>query len=132
MLLFQFIKFTLFSGLSLKKQRKRKKKHIPKAPDSSPISRVKDTDRIVQSSSEPTVRILVSNQNSRSGTSPQSLRRREVVLARISLYIAFVFLLCHIIRLIPNAYEMIQSFFHGVSILCNLKVIMSLILRRNV
>ena len=42
-------------------------------------------------------------------------RKREVALARISLYIVLVFLLCHIIRIIPNAYEMIQSYNLGVS-----------------
>ena len=51
---------------------------------------------------------------------PQSLRKREVALAKISLYIVLVFLLCHIIRIIPNAYEMIQSYNLGVSILVSI------------
>ena len=46
-----------------------------------------------------------------------NLRKREVALARISLYIVLVFLLCHIIRIIPNAYEMIQSYNLGVSMI---------------
>lgn len=45
----------------------------------------------------------------------ESLRKREVALARISLYIVFVFLLCHCIRLIPNTFEMIQTYLSGVS-----------------
>ena len=45
----------------------------------------------------------------------ESLRKREVALAKISLYIVLVFLFCHIIRIIPNAYEMIQSYHLGVS-----------------
>ena len=47
----------------------------------------------------------------------QNSRKREVALARISLYIVLVFLLCHIIRIIPNAYEMIQSYNLGVSMI---------------
>ena len=39
-----------------------------------------------------------------------SVRRREVVLARISLSIVFVFLVCHSVKLIPNAYEMVQTY----------------------
>ena len=39
-----------------------------------------------------------------------SIRKREVVLAKISLYIVFVMLLCHGVRLIPNMYEMIQTY----------------------
>ena len=38
-----------------------------------------------------------------------------MALAKISLYIVLVFLFCHIIRIIPNAYEMIQSYNLGVS-----------------
>ena len=39
-----------------------------------------------------------------------SVRKRELVLARISIYIVFVMLLCHSVRLIPNTYEMIQTY----------------------
>ena len=39
-----------------------------------------------------------------------SLRRKEVVLAKISLYIVFVMLLCHGVKLLPNAYEMIVTY----------------------
>ena len=39
-----------------------------------------------------------------------SIRKRELVLARISLYIVFVMLLCNSVRLIPNAYEMVQTY----------------------
>ena len=39
-----------------------------------------------------------------------SLRRREVALAKISLYIVFVMLICHGVRLIPNTYEMIETY----------------------
>ena len=38
------------------------------------------------------------------------LRRREVALARISIYIVFVFLLCHSVRIVPNTYEMITTY----------------------
>ena len=37
-------------------------------------------------------------------------RRRELALAKVSLYIVFVMLLCHSVRLIPNTYEMIQTY----------------------
>ena len=39
-----------------------------------------------------------------------SLRKREVTLSRISIYIAFVFLFCHSIRIIPNIYELITTY----------------------
>ena len=46
-----------------------------------------------------------------------SLRKRELILARISIYIVFVMLICHSIRLIPNTYEMVQTY-SQVSIYC--------------
>lgn len=39
-----------------------------------------------------------------------SLRRREVTLARVSLYIVFIFLVCHAVRLFPNMFEMVQTY----------------------
>ena len=39
-----------------------------------------------------------------------SLRKREVALSKISLYIVFVMLICHGVRLIPNTYEMIETY----------------------
>ena len=39
-----------------------------------------------------------------------SLRKREVILSRISIYIVFVFLFCHSVRIIPNIYEMICTY----------------------
>jgi hypothetical protein len=39
-----------------------------------------------------------------------SIRKRELVLARISLYIVFVMLICNSVRLIPNTYEMVQTY----------------------
>ena len=39
-----------------------------------------------------------------------SIRKREVVLAKISLYIVFVMLICHTVRLIPNTYEMVETY----------------------
>jgi len=39
-----------------------------------------------------------------------SLRKREVILSKISIYIVFVFLFCHSLRIIPNMYEMIQTY----------------------
>jgi hypothetical protein len=38
------------------------------------------------------------------------LRKREVALARISIYIVFVFLFCHSVRIVPNTYEMISTY----------------------
>ncbi len=40
----------------------------------------------------------------------QALRHREVVLAKVSLSIVFVFLVCHGVRLIPNIYEMVETY----------------------
>ena len=39
-----------------------------------------------------------------------SLRRREVILSRIAIYIAFVFLFCHSVRVVPNAYELYTTY----------------------
>lgn len=39
----------------------------------------------------------------------ESLRKREVALAKISLYIVFVFLVCHSVRMFPNTFEMVQT-----------------------
>ena len=39
-----------------------------------------------------------------------SLRKREVVLSKISCYIVFVFLFCHSVRIIPNIYEMVTTY----------------------
>ena len=44
-----------------------------------------------------------------------SVRKRELILARISIYIVFVMLICHSIRLIPNTYEMIQTYSQVIS-----------------
>ena len=49
--------------------------------------------------------------SARAGTHPAlNLRRREVVLAKISLSIVIVFFLCHGIRLFPNTFEMVQTY----------------------
>lgn len=37
-------------------------------------------------------------------------RKREVILAKISLYIVFVFLVCHGARLFPNTFEVVQTY----------------------
>ena len=37
-----------------------------------------------------------------------SFRRREVTLARVSLYIVVIFLVCHGVRIFPNMFEMVQ------------------------
>ena len=43
-----------------------------------------------------------------------SARQREVALARVSIYIVIVFLICHTVRIIPNSFEMVQTFIHKV------------------
>ena len=43
-----------------------------------------------------------------------SARQREVALARVSIYIVVVFLICHTVRIIPNSFEMVQTFIHKV------------------
>ena len=37
-----------------------------------------------------------------------SFRRREVNLARVSLYIVVIFIVCHGVRIFPNMFEMVQ------------------------
>ena len=44
------------------------------------------------------------------GRAHSDLRRREVVLAKISLYMVFVFLICHSVKIVPNIYEMAQTY----------------------
>ena len=50
-----------------------------------------------------------------SGQANSDLRRREVVLAKISLYMVFVLLICHSFKIVPNIYEMVLTYV-GVSI----------------
>ena len=56
----------------------------------------------------------VKNANSSADKSPKnkatSLRKREVILSRISFYIVFVFLFCHGVRVVPNTYELITTY----------------------
>ena len=62
--------------------------------------------------------LLISDDNYDASTTPiqlsenkaTSLRKREVILSKISIYIVFVFLFCHSLRIIPNMYEMIQTY----------------------
>lgn len=37
-------------------------------------------------------------------------RRRDLILAKVSLAIVFVFIICHSIKWIPNIYELMQVF----------------------
>ncbi len=53
---------------------------------------------------------MLQHGNGKYCTAATSLRRREVTLARISLYIVFVFFICHTVRLLPNTFEMIQTY----------------------
>ena len=39
-----------------------------------------------------------------------NLRKREVILAKVSLCIVLIFLVCHGIRIIPNTFEMVQTY----------------------
>ena len=48
--------------------------------------------------------------NSTAKNKATSLRKREVILSKISIYIVFVFLFCHSVRIVPNIYEMICTY----------------------
>ena len=39
-----------------------------------------------------------------------TLRKREVTLSKISIYIVFVFLFCHSVRIVPNGFELAQTY----------------------
>jgi len=39
-----------------------------------------------------------------------SLRNREVVLAKVSICIVVIFFICHGIRIVPNTFEMVQTY----------------------
>ena len=55
-------------------------------------------------------RASATNSSIVSGQAHSDLRRREVVLAKISLYMVFVFLICHSVKIVPNIYEMLQTY----------------------
>ena len=46
-----------------------------------------------------------------SGQASSDLRKKEVVLAKISLYMVFVFLICHSVKIVPNIFEMVQTYY---------------------
>ena len=46
-----------------------------------------------------------------SGQANSDLRKKEVVLAKISLYMVFVFLICHSVKIVPNIFEMVQTYY---------------------
>ena len=47
-------------------------------------------------------------------SSARSLRRREVTLSKVSIYIVFVFVFCHSVRLVPNLYELYATYIKEV------------------
>ena len=40
----------------------------------------------------------------------KTLRKREVQLSRISVYIVVIIVTCHTIRIVPNTWEIVQTF----------------------
>ena len=48
-----------------------------------------------------------------SGQANSDLRKKEVVLAKISLYMVFVFLICHSVKIVPNIFEMVQTYYEA-------------------
>ena len=64
---------------------------------------VHQMDQMVQSSPNSRRAQLTKNKAT-------SLRKREVILSKISIYIVFVFLFCHSVRIVPNIYEMICTY----------------------
>ena len=60
-------------------------------------------------------RIEIDHQNSlkscESSNNPVvCLRKREVALAKVSLCIVVIFFICHGIRIVPNTFEMVQTY----------------------
>ena len=41
-------------------------------------------------------------------TLQRTLRKREVTLSRINIYIVYIIVSCHTIRIIPNAWEIVH------------------------
>ena len=39
----------------------------------------------------------------------KTMRKREVLLSRISLYIVIIIVSCHTVRIVPNVWEIVQS-----------------------
>ncbi len=52
--------------------------------------------------------------SSSSSSKAGSLRKREVALSKVSIYIVFVFVFCHSVRLIPNLYELYATYIKPV------------------
>lgn len=50
-----------------------------------------------------------------SGQAHSDLRKREVVLAKISIYMVVVLLMCHVIKIVPNIYELVLTYSDRVS-----------------
>ena len=54
---------------------------------------------------------LPSEQNGLIKNNMRRLKASEIVLAKVSIFIVFVFILCHSVRWIPNIYELIQRMY---------------------
>ena len=48
--------------------------------------------------------------------SQRILRKREVTLSRINIYIVYIIVSCHTVRIIPNAWEIVHRWDHSLSL----------------
>ena len=69
-------------------------------------SQPEETEKAGQPQAAAADPLMRNNANNSSAVS--SFRRREVNLARVSLYIVVIFLVCHGVRIFPNMFEMVQ------------------------
>jgi len=82
-------------------------------------NRLNRTDEKVTIVTEPTEQLPSQNrQTNLAKNKATSLRKREVILSKISIYIVFVFLFCHSVRIVPNIYEMICTYTKVIIINC--------------
>eukprot|EP00095_Tigriopus_kingsejongensis_P007902 snap_masked-scaffold132_size323655-processed-gene-1.0 protein:Tk07902 transcript:snap_masked-scaffold132_size323655-processed-gene-1.0-mRNA-1 annotation:"solute carrier family 12 member 9" len=87
------------------------------SPDNHPgdTNQCKDQIEKVSASLLSVPNLNSNHPGTRSGSPPEgnkatSLRKREVTLSKVSIYIVFVFLFCHSVRIIPNTFELISTY----------------------
>lgn len=103
---------------TIKKSESNLRNHLRVTANSTQESNTNDSNK--DNNGVSTSLLVVPNQTSGSSSASNragapnnkatSLRKREVTLSKVSIYIVFVFLFCHSVRIIPNTYEMVFTY----------------------
>lgn len=109
---------TFKSVFILQKSESNLRNHLRVTANSTQESNTNDSNK--DNNGVSTSLLVVPNQTSGSSSASNragapnnkatSLRKREVTLSKVSIYIVFVFLFCHSVRIIPNTYEMVFTY----------------------